>query len=109
MPLSAFSRSTECHNQDKVSMGATAARQARDVIEIVERVGAIHLLALCQAADLRGAHGLGRCAAIHAAIRAKVPFVDHDRPMDQDIMAVAEMIRNDTLLGHAIDPAEAWR
>jgi len=56
MPLSAFSRSTECHNQDKVSMGATAARQARDVIEIVERVAAIHLLALCQAADLRGAH-----------------------------------------------------
>ena len=112
MPLSAFSRSTECHNQDKVSMGATAARQARDVIEIVERVAAIHLLALCQAADLRGAHQLGRTAAIYAKIRAKVPFVDRDRAMDQDIITVVDMIRNDTLLGpvgQGIDPAEAWR
>jgi histidine ammonia-lyase/phenylalanine ammonia-lyase len=112
MPLSAFSRSTECHNQDKVSMGTTAARQARDVIEIVERVAAIHLLALCQAADLRGAHQLGRTAAIHAKIRATVPFVDRDRAMDQDIIAVVDMIRNDTLLGpvgQGTDPAEAWR
>ena len=35
MPLSAFSRSTECHNQDKVSMGATVARQARDVVALI--------------------------------------------------------------------------
>jgi len=93
-------------------MGATAARQARDVIEIVERVAAIHLLALCQAADLRGAHQLGRTAAIYAKIRAKVPFVDRDRAMDQDIITVVDMIRNDTLLGpvgQGIDPAEAWR
>ena len=108
MPLSAFSRSTECHNQDKVSMGATAARQARDVIEIVERVAAIHLLALCQAADLRGAHQLGPTAAIYAKIRAKVPFVDRDRAMDQDIITVVDMIRNDTLMGDTIDPAEGW-
>jgi histidine ammonia-lyase/phenylalanine ammonia-lyase len=109
MPLSAFSRSTECHNQDKVSMGTTAARQARDVVQIVERVAAIHLLALCQAADLRGAHQLGRTAAIHAKIRAKVPFVDRDRAMDQDIIAVVDMIRNGNLPGDTTDPAEEWR
>jgi histidine ammonia-lyase len=101
MPLSAFSRSTECHNQDKVSMGATAARQARDVIEIVERVAAIHLLALCQAADIRGAHRLGGTSAIYAKIRDKVAFVDCDRAMDQDIAAVVDMIRDDSLLGDA--------
>jgi histidine ammonia-lyase len=98
MPLSAFSRSTECHNQDKVSMGATAARQARDVIEIVERVAGIHLLALCQAADLRGAQKLGSTAVIYEKIRSKVPFVDYDRAMDEDIMTVVGMIRDDTLL-----------
>jgi histidine ammonia-lyase/phenylalanine ammonia-lyase len=98
MPLSAFSRSTECHNQDKVSMGATAARQAHNVIEIVERVTAIHLLALCQAADLRGTQKLGHTAAIHAKIRRKVPFVHRDRAMDEDIMTVTGMIRDDTLL-----------
>jgi phenylalanine ammonia-lyase len=98
MPVSAFSRSTECHNQDKVSMGATAARQARDVIAIVERVAVIHLLALCQAADLRGAKKLGRTAAIHAKIRAKIPFVTIDRPMAEDIATVVRMLHDGTLL-----------
>jgi histidine ammonia-lyase/phenylalanine ammonia-lyase len=82
-------------------MGATAARQARDVIEIVERVAAIHLLALCQAADLRGTQNLGRTAAIHENVRAKVPFVPCDRAMDEDIMTVVRMIRDDTLLAGA--------
>ena len=31
MPASVFSRSTECHNQDKVSMGTIAARDAMRV------------------------------------------------------------------------------
>ena len=106
MPVSAFSRSTECHNQDKVSMGTTAARQARDVIEIVERVAAIHLLALCQAADLRGRQHLGRAATIHAKIRAKIPFVDHDRAMDHDIATVVDMIRTDALLNDTTSPPD---
>ena len=80
-------------------MGATAARQTRDVIAIVERVAAIHLLALCQAADQRGAHRLGCTSEYYNKIRAKVPPVDHDRAMDQDIATVVEMIRNDTFLG----------
>ncbi|MEO7363601.1 MAG: aromatic amino acid ammonia-lyase, partial [Gemmatimonadaceae bacterium] len=34
MPASVFSRSTECHNQDKVSMGTIAARDCLRVIEL---------------------------------------------------------------------------
>ncbi len=115
MPLSAFSRSTECHNQDKVSMGATAARQTRDVIEIVERIAAIHLIALCQAADIRGAHRLGGTSAVYARIRNKVTFLDRDRPMDHDIRAVVDMIRDDSLLDdvllehHSSWTATEWR
>src|SRR5215208_6325145 len=33
-PASVFSRSTEAHNQDKVSMGSIAARDARSVVEL---------------------------------------------------------------------------
>src|SRR5437870_4457095 len=44
MPLTVFSRSTECHNQDKVSMGTTAARQTRDVVSLTQKVAAIHLI-----------------------------------------------------------------
>src|SRR6185369_17498947 len=57
LPAAVFSRSTESHNQDKVSMGTMAARDARRVAEISETVGAIVLLAACQATDLRRACG----------------------------------------------------
>lgn len=98
MPMTVFSRSTECHNQDKVSMGSIAARQARDVIELTERCCAIHLLAACQAADLRGAEKLGRTRIIYDRIRAISPFVERDRELDEDIYAVAEMIHSGALL-----------
>jgi histidine ammonia-lyase/phenylalanine ammonia-lyase len=97
MPLSAFSRSTECHNQDKVSMGATAARQARDVVALCEKVAAIHLVALCQAADLRGASKLGRTRMVYERVRAVVPFLSSDRPMADDIAAVLELLHDGSL------------
>jgi hypothetical protein len=58
MPASVFSRSTECHNQDKVSMGTIAARDCLRVLELTETVAAIATLALCQAVDLRGGPSL---------------------------------------------------
>ena len=51
MPASVFSRSTESHNQDKVSMGTIAARDALRGLELTESVLAVVQLALCQAVD----------------------------------------------------------
>ena len=45
MPASVFSRSTECHNQDKVSMGTIAARDCLRVLELTEQVVAAMLIA----------------------------------------------------------------
>jgi histidine ammonia-lyase/phenylalanine ammonia-lyase len=99
MPMSAFSRSTEAHNQDKVSMGAAAARSARDVVEITSRCMAVHLLGAAQAADLRGADRLGEgTAEIHRRIRDVSPALDRDRPLQRDIVAVAELVRGGALL-----------
>jgi histidine ammonia-lyase len=53
MPASVFSRSTECHNQDKVSMGTIAARDAIRVIELTEQVTVATMLAAWQACQLR--------------------------------------------------------
>jgi histidine ammonia-lyase/phenylalanine ammonia-lyase len=94
MPLTAFSRSTECHNQDKVSMGATAARAARDVVALTEKVAAIHVIALCQAADLRGPSKLGRTREVYDAVRRVVPFGETDREFADDIASVVAMIRS---------------
>jgi histidine ammonia-lyase/phenylalanine ammonia-lyase len=98
MPLTVFSRSTECHNQDKVSMGATAARQARDVVALTEKVAVIQLLALCQAADLRGATRLGRTRLVYERVRKVVAPLRTDRPMDGDIAAVLHLLNSGELL-----------
>jgi phenylalanine ammonia-lyase len=103
MPLSVFSRSTECHNQDKVSMGATAARQARDVVALTEKVATIHLLALCQAADLRGPDKLGRTRSVYERVRAEVPFVATDRPMADDVATVLAMLHDGSLTQDLVD------
>jgi histidine ammonia-lyase/phenylalanine ammonia-lyase len=102
-PMTVFSRSTACHSQDKVSMGAAAARQAREVVSLTQTVAAIHLLILCQAADLRGADRLGHGSRrVHAAIRAVSPFVERDRELRADIEQVVALIASGQL-SRAID------
>jgi len=94
MPAAAFSRSTEGHNQDKVSMGTIAARDAVRVLDLSETVAVIHLLALCQAVDLRRREGChARALALHAAVRAEIPMNTADRRQDVDIARVLEMLR----------------
>jgi phenylalanine ammonia-lyase len=98
MPTSVFSRSTEAHNQDKVSMGTIAARDARTINGLVREVTAIHLLALAQAIDLRGAHlASPAIQAVHSLIREASPFVDRDRRLDRDIAAVIDLIESGAL------------
>ncbi len=106
MPASAFSRSTESHNQDKVSMGTIAARDALRALELSETVAAIHLLAVCQAVDLRGgAHGLARSLFLRDAVRKSIPMLREDRRQDLDIQRVLELYREGALPIGAVDAA----
>jgi len=94
MPAAAFSRSTESHNQDKVSMGTIAARDALRVLELTETVVAILLLAACQAVDLRGEEiTSNRARELHGSVRKAVPMLQADRRQDVDIEAVLELYR----------------
>jgi len=98
MPLLAFSRSTAAHNQDKVSMGATAARRTREVVVLMQRVVAAHLLALCQAADFRDAEHLGvGTRAAYDAVRRRCTFVDLDRELDSDLRELEALVRSGDL------------
>jgi len=91
MPASAFSRSTESHNQDKVSMGTIAARDCLRVLDLSERVGGIGLLAACQAMDLRGVSDFGdRSRTLHAFVRSEIPQVVDDRRQDVDLARLLE-------------------
>lgn len=96
MPAAAFSRSTESHNQDKVSMGSIAAQDALRISELTETVCAIQTLAVCQAVDLRErqGHAPGAGAArLRNTIRKSVPTLDGDRRQDRDIAEVLKLLR----------------
>ncbi|HVU01328.1 MAG TPA: aromatic amino acid ammonia-lyase [Polyangiaceae bacterium] len=99
LPASVFSRSTESHNQDKVSLGTIAARDLSAALDLVETVAVVHLLALCQAVDARGGPRSPRARALHAAVRAKVPSNVADRPMDDDVGVALTSYRSGELLG----------
>jgi histidine ammonia-lyase len=96
MPAGSFSRSTESHNQDKVSMGTIAARDAARICTLTERVVAIHLLAAAQACDLRGkVHLRPGLKALLKRVRKLSPGIAEDRPLDRDIESIARVIAYD--------------
>jgi histidine ammonia-lyase len=97
MPAASFSRSTESHNQDKVSMGTIAARDCMRVTELTETLAAISLLAACQALELRGSPP-PRLACLLESVRTVAPTLDVDRRQDQDIEQVLRLHRSGRLL-----------
>lgn len=99
MPAASFSRSTESHNQDKVSMGTIAARDALRNCTLLERVVAIHLLAAAQACEIRRSiEARPRVASIIEKIRTQAKPLTEDRPMDGDIESIARMIAESGLI-----------
>lgn len=80
-------------------MGMTAARHARAIVTNAEIVVALEALGAAQALDLRAPLEAGPAArSVHDAIRARVPFVEHDREFGPDIEAAVELLRNDALV-----------
>ena len=98
MPASVFSRSTECHNQDKVSMGTIAARDALRSLELTEQVAAATLLAANQGVWLRERAGKQDIPAPLAAMRAQLaedfPPVIEDRALEGELRLCLERIRS---------------
>jgi histidine ammonia-lyase len=97
MPASVFSRSTECHNQDKVSMGTIAARDALRSLELTEQVAAATLLAANQGVWLRQRAGKTDIPAPLAAMReqlaADFPPVIEDRALEGELRMCLARIR----------------
>jgi histidine ammonia-lyase len=98
MPAAAFSRSTESHNQDKVSMGTIAARDCLRVLELSESVAAIVALGAAQAVDLRGPEACTpRSVAFRDAVRSEVAPLAEDRRQDLDLGRVLALLRRGAL------------
>lgn len=98
MPNGVFSRSSESHNQDKVSLGMTAAVHAHQLIEQSFTVQSLYLTCLAQALDLRGVRLMGpTSSAVYRTIRNCVPFVSLDQPLDTQVESLKSSLREMTM------------
>lgn len=108
MPASEFSRSTECHNQDKVSMGTIAARDCLRALELVEQVAAGLLVTSHQAIWLRlrdkPASPLPMpLAAMTGRLTQEIEPVIEDRRIDTDLALLCDRIRRQVWQFESID------
>uniref|UniRef100_A0A8C9YW74 Histidine ammonia-lyase n=1 Tax=Sander lucioperca TaxID=283035 RepID=A0A8C9YW74_SANLU len=93
-PSSVDSLSTSAATEDHVSMGGWAARKALRVVEHVEQVLAIELLAACQALEfLRPLKTTTPLEKVHELLRSVVSPWDKDRIMSPDIEAAHALVR----------------
>jgi histidine ammonia-lyase len=97
-PASVDSIPTSAGQEDHVSMGNAAGLQAWQVLANAERALAIELLAGAQAVELLAPLSPGAgAAAARAFVRSLSPRVRDDRPLADDIEAVAAAIRDGSL------------
>lgn len=97
-PASVDSIPSSANQEDHVSMGTIAARQAREILGNVRKVLAMELLTACQALDLRGDKGLGKGTKLfYDMTRALVPVLAEDRVMYTDINKVEDLIKSNEL------------
>lgn len=114
-PASVDSIPTSANQEDHVSMGATAGRKARMVLNNCINVLAIELLCAAQGLDYRmspnlpGAHRHGEVGelelspgpallAAHRVIRQEITFLDQDRELHLDIAEAASLVRSRKIL-----------
>uniref|UniRef100_W5KSF7 Histidine ammonia-lyase n=1 Tax=Astyanax mexicanus TaxID=7994 RepID=W5KSF7_ASTMX len=92
-PASVDSISTSAATEDHVSMGGWAARKALRVVEHVEQVLAIELLAACQALEFhRPLRTTAPLEKVYELLRSVVRPWDKDRVMSSDIEAAHKLL-----------------
>lgn len=98
-PASVDSVPTNANQEDHVSMGVTAARKARAILDNVLQVLAIEYLCAAQAREFHPEVRAGRGAeAAHRLLRGQVEPLQGDRYLHDDIVAAAELIASGKLV-----------
>ncbi|XP_063068176.1 histidine ammonia-lyase-like [Engraulis encrasicolus] len=109
-PSSVDSLSTSAATEDHVSMGGWAARKALRVVEHVEQVLAIELLAACQGLEFhRPLKTTAPLEQVHKLVRSVVRPWDKDRAMSPDIEAAHKLLREEKVWEVAMPYVEQYR
>src|SRR5207237_624349 len=94
-PASVHSLPTSADQEDHNSMGWHSAQRARQVATNVETILALEALGAAQGIDLLSPLKPGRLTGeAHAAIRSKLPSLDHDRVLGPGIQDAIELVRS---------------
>ncbi len=102
-PASVDTVPTSANTEDHVSMGPIAARQAQEILENVETILAIELMAAAQGVDFRrevlGDVQMGRgTGPAYRLIRERVPFLEQDAYMAPLMQSALDLVRSGELL-----------
>lgn len=94
-PNGIFSRSSESHNQDKVSLGMSAAVQCAEMLEPLFTIITMQSVILAQALDLRGVKLEGEVSRkMYELVRRHVPFVKQDQALGQPIASLRAALKD---------------
>ena len=95
---SLHSRPTESFNQDKVSMGTTAALHFKKQLPDLTNMLSIAFIGMAQAVDIRGYENCSETLQKnYDSVRSIVEKLEFDRRMDADIRAMNKMIQEGKL------------
>ncbi len=98
-PSSVDSIPSSANQEDHVSMGTTAARKSRRVIENLAQIIGIELFVACQAIDFQGPEYLGRGTLLaYNRLREEVDFLDKDRILYPLIDKAVELVKGGGLV-----------
>lgn len=97
-PSSVDSIPTSAGQEDHVSMGATAAKHAWDIIKNVESVISIEMMCAAQGIDFWDYRPGAGTRVAHALIRKSVAHLDDDRVLYRDIETVRELVTSGALV-----------
>jgi histidine ammonia-lyase len=93
---------TSANKEDHVSMGATAARKCREILQNAEYVISVELLCASQALDLLTADKPYKAGdgtrETHRAIRENIPYLEQDRIISLDMEAMASLLRSGAVI-----------
>ncbi|HDZ07820.1 HAL/PAL/TAL family ammonia-lyase [Pseudohongiella sp.] len=90
IPASIQSIPTNADNQDIVPLGTIAARKTANALTALQKILAIEAMVLTQAMDIEKRAGFGRCSQqLYVMVRETVATLTQDRPLAEDIEALA--------------------
>ncbi len=98
-PASVDSIPVSANQEDHVSFGTIAARQAREIIKNTEAVVAIQFLAICQAYEFKkNLQPSPTFQAVYNLVRTVSPAIEEDRAFYKDIETIVPLVRTYQIL-----------